>query len=457
MRSKRSLAAGLVLAALAAVPSAGGAPELSLSNRLKDRRYVAAGERARVIGFEDGRFYANGWHIAGEMGGVWTSRSSSSTASGSGSTTSGSGRRTSSRSGGATRGWSCRTTAGCSSSRTDFAPDGHRAALFGLSSRTRGERPTVTVKVDAHSELLDEYPWSFDDAPNASDHSRTRPRSTTTRSCSATRASSAPERAGHDYAALVARTATPVAGETGASAERVPGTAGHARLRRPGAASACDDGPFGRGKGGQLRYEVTVPAGGWRGSGSRSPGRTRARRRRARSSRPRCDDPPRSSRRRSPTGSAAGANAAVVARRPAARAGAWTGASRTSSTSPRRRGPPDPLAQPGQGVPAAARALSPRPLGRRRLPGLPVDVRHRRRVHGVRERRPRPVRADQGPPARPARRLGDPERPARAWCARGVLRGLGLVRQTRAHRPGTASGSTSSTPTRRSSSRAPSR
>ena len=28
-----------------------------------------AGERARTIGFEDGRFYANGWHITGEMGG----------------------------------------------------------------------------------------------------------------------------------------------------------------------------------------------------------------------------------------------------------------------------------------------------------------------------------------------------------------------------------------------------
>ena len=25
-----------------------------------------------MIGFEDGRFYANGWHITGEMGGVWT-------------------------------------------------------------------------------------------------------------------------------------------------------------------------------------------------------------------------------------------------------------------------------------------------------------------------------------------------------------------------------------------------
>src|SRR5512132_3508413 len=31
-----------------------------------------AGTAAYSIGFEDGRFYANGWHITGEMGGVWT-------------------------------------------------------------------------------------------------------------------------------------------------------------------------------------------------------------------------------------------------------------------------------------------------------------------------------------------------------------------------------------------------
>ena len=44
-------------------------PELSVSNRLQDRREVAAGQRSYVEGFEDGRFYANGWHITGEMGG----------------------------------------------------------------------------------------------------------------------------------------------------------------------------------------------------------------------------------------------------------------------------------------------------------------------------------------------------------------------------------------------------
>ena len=51
---------------------AGGGAELSVSERLQDRREVAAGTRAQVLGFEDGRFYANGWHITGEMGGIVT-------------------------------------------------------------------------------------------------------------------------------------------------------------------------------------------------------------------------------------------------------------------------------------------------------------------------------------------------------------------------------------------------
>ncbi len=47
-------------------------PQVSVSTRLADRREVDAGTRAYSIGFEDGRFYANGWHITGEMGGIWT-------------------------------------------------------------------------------------------------------------------------------------------------------------------------------------------------------------------------------------------------------------------------------------------------------------------------------------------------------------------------------------------------
>ena len=48
-----------------------GAAELSVANRLQDRREVASGQRSYSEGFENGYFYANGWHTTGEMGGVW--------------------------------------------------------------------------------------------------------------------------------------------------------------------------------------------------------------------------------------------------------------------------------------------------------------------------------------------------------------------------------------------------
>ena len=67
MRWRRTLTLG---AALAMVPAVAEAQvELSVQDRLKDRREVAAGTRAYSVGFQDGRFYANGWHITGEMGG----------------------------------------------------------------------------------------------------------------------------------------------------------------------------------------------------------------------------------------------------------------------------------------------------------------------------------------------------------------------------------------------------
>src|SRR3954462_763047 len=73
MRWMRAVTTGAATALLAAGAAQAATPfELSTSSRLQDRREVAAGTRAYSIGFEDGRFYANGWHITGEMGGVWT-------------------------------------------------------------------------------------------------------------------------------------------------------------------------------------------------------------------------------------------------------------------------------------------------------------------------------------------------------------------------------------------------
>jgi hypothetical protein len=72
VRIMRAVAAGAILAVTTGAGVAAAAPELATTDQLKTRRYVSAGDRAYVMGFQDGRFYAQGWHVTGEMGGVWT-------------------------------------------------------------------------------------------------------------------------------------------------------------------------------------------------------------------------------------------------------------------------------------------------------------------------------------------------------------------------------------------------
>src|SRR5215213_11815211 len=162
----------LLLVLLAVAPAAAAAaPELSVSNRLQDRRYIASSERAYAVGFEDGRFYANGWHITGEMGGVWTPPLKLVDGVWFGVEDQWIGPATSFRSGWGYTEMDLPATAGLELSRTDFAPDGPRAALFGLHVRNPGAAArTVNLKVDAHSELLRAYPWSFDNTPHARDN-----------------------------------------------------------------------------------------------------------------------------------------------------------------------------------------------------------------------------------------------------------------------------------------------
>ena len=255
---------GALLAVALAPGVAQAAPELSVSERLQDRRYVAAGERARAIGFEDGRFYANGWHIAGEMGGVWSEPLKLVDGVWFGIDDEWIGPATSFTSGWGYTRMELPTTAGLQLERTDFAPDGRRVALFGLRMTNPGTSArTVTVKVDAHSELLTEYPWSFDNTPHARDQL---PDTATFDGDALVFRDQGqlphPNAPVHDYAALVASDRDPVAGETGASPNEYRGPQGTNVCTAQEMPSACDDGPFGKGKGGQLRYEVSVPAGG---------------------------------------------------------------------------------------------------------------------------------------------------------------------------------------------------
>src|SRR3954453_20131518 len=151
---------GLALAVLAAAP-AQAATRHSVSQRLQDRREVAAGTRAQVLGFEDGRFYANGWHITGEMGGIITPPLNLPDALSFAVDGRGVARPTRSTSGWGYVRYDLPPIAGLSLRRTDVAPDGRRGALIGLKLTNRGRtKKTVEVEVDAHSELMTQYPWT---------------------------------------------------------------------------------------------------------------------------------------------------------------------------------------------------------------------------------------------------------------------------------------------------------
>jgi hypothetical protein len=263
---RKLIVLALTATALAGADIAAATPELSISDRLDDRRYGVAGERARAIGFQDGRFYANGWHITGEMGGVWSEPLKLVDGVWFGVGDEWVGPATEFRSGWGYAEFDLPSAGGLELERTDFAPDGRRAALFGLTMRNPGAGSrTATVKVDAHSELMTEYPWGFDGVvPNAADNLPDSAQFDEDAGALVFRDQgrlphpNAPE---HDYAALVAANRDPVAGETGASPNGYRGPQGTNVCSAQEMPSACDDGPFGEGAGGQLRYEVTVPGG----------------------------------------------------------------------------------------------------------------------------------------------------------------------------------------------------
>jgi hypothetical protein len=266
VRIARALAASFAVVLVCAGAARAATPELSTDNRLPDRREVAAGERSYVEGFQDGRFYANGWHSTGEMGGVWAPPLKLVDGVWFGIDDQWIGAATKFTSGWGYTRYDLPDAGGLKVQRTDLAPDANRAVLFGLRlTNPAAADKTVTVKVDAHSELMGAYPWGFAGVtPNASDNIADQGSFTGT-ALQFTDDGALPGAPVHHYAALVAANQDPVGGDAAA-------TGGGFRGPQPGTTcvasdgtsmpSACDDGPFGKGTGGQLRYAVTVPAGG---------------------------------------------------------------------------------------------------------------------------------------------------------------------------------------------------
>jgi hypothetical protein len=265
-RPRRALSRVLVLplvVAAAAAPSvvpgasAAGPGGLSERERLADRRFVTTGHRAYELGAADGTYPATGWHIRGEMGGFWSPpvklldglwfavdgqwlRASRFT-SGQGFVR-----------------MDLTGPGGLRVQRVDVVPDGGRATLVGLTFS--GERSGVSLSVDAHSELLSAYPWGWttpsQETENLPDTGGFDGRNLVFRDTG-----TPPGGRPHDYAAVVGSALRPRAHELGP---------GHRGPQEPAvvcpatdpAPARCDDGPFGRGTGGRLTYDLAVPRGG---------------------------------------------------------------------------------------------------------------------------------------------------------------------------------------------------
>ncbi len=159
MLRRRLILLVALAAALSGAAPAAAAPELSVSDRLDDRRYVAAGTRAYVVGTQAGRFPAMGFHTRGEMGGVWAPPLK--LLDGLWFSIDGEwiGPATTFRSGYGYVEMDLPDTAGLEIRRTDIVPDGRRGALISLTLRSTGRERSVDLAVDVHSELMSAYPW----------------------------------------------------------------------------------------------------------------------------------------------------------------------------------------------------------------------------------------------------------------------------------------------------------
>jgi glycogen debranching enzyme len=142
---------------------------LSTSDNLGTKRYVAAGDRAYVVGVADGSFSPSGWHIRGEMGGVWVHpikvldgywfaldgawlppAAEYTTGSGFAKLT-------------------FPAVGGLAVTRTEFSPDGAPVVLVGVTIKnTSGAAKSFELTMDARSELMSAYPWGWT-TPSAKD------------------------------------------------------------------------------------------------------------------------------------------------------------------------------------------------------------------------------------------------------------------------------------------------
>jgi hypothetical protein len=259
-------------AAVAAPAPAGrpaaGAAELTVTTRLADRRALVTGDRLYSMSAEDGSWPAAGFHTRGEMGGIWAPpvklldglwfAVDGGWLPAARSFTSGYGYVRREYAAGA-----------LGVRRTDFVPDGLRAGLVALTFTAPADR-TVTLSVDAHSELSTVYPWGETTpsqlAYNLPDSGSVRDgRLVFTERGTPPVANATP----HDYAAVVAasdgrRRLTPSGTSLGAGfrgPQDPPVICPASGPDAPAQPPRCDDTAYGKGTGGQLRYALRLRAG----------------------------------------------------------------------------------------------------------------------------------------------------------------------------------------------------
>jgi hypothetical protein len=238
-----------------------GSPTLSVGERLDDRRYVTTGTRAYEVGTEEGRFPAMGFHTRGEMGGIWSPPIKLLDGLWFGINNQWIGPATRFTSGYGHVKMRLPGPEGLRVTRTDFVPDGHRAALVGLTFASGEADKRFTLKMDAHSELMSAYPWGETNPSqsefNLSDKVTVEENNLVFRE----RGTPPVENAlPHDWAAVVGSNLTPIGSETGSSYRGPQSPPVICPPSPEQAPERCDDTTYGEGRGGQLRYRVSVPA-----------------------------------------------------------------------------------------------------------------------------------------------------------------------------------------------------
>src|SRR3954454_23787783 len=147
-------------------------PARSTTDALALKRYVAAGDRAYVIGMLDGSFPPIGTRIRGEMGGVWAPPIKLLTGYWFALNGAWLPAATCFTSGAGYVQMQLPAHDGIEITRTEFVPDGLAALVVGLTlQNTSAHDQHVTLTLAARSQLVGAYPWN-DTSPSTDELNR---------------------------------------------------------------------------------------------------------------------------------------------------------------------------------------------------------------------------------------------------------------------------------------------